>query len=94
MLHRISQLNVEEVNRVLKLVQENAYDRTVGNRGVSERQADLNGTVESKNKGIFIIKEVPSVGLTNILPINLTVTVSQTYPTFGYGSQWGNNWGL
>ena len=93
MYHRVSQVSVEEINRVLRLVQDSpslAYK----DRGASGTKADLSGIPETKNTGIFIVTQPTPIGLTSTTPINLSVSYSTVYPTFGWGSNWGNNWGL
>ena len=93
MYHRVSQVSVEETNRVLRLVQDSpslAYK----DRGVSDTKADLGGISQTKNTGIFIVTQPTPIGLTSTTPINLSVSYSTVYPTFGWGSNWGNNWGL
>jgi hypothetical protein len=94
MYHRISSGSIEEINRVLRLIQDNIPNPALAERGKSNTIADISGSVETSKKGIFVVTEPTPIGLTNILPINLSVSVSTTYPSFGWGANWGNNWGL
>jgi hypothetical protein len=41
-----------------------------------------------------VIRPIVETGDITAQPINLSTTVSTDYPTFGYGSQWGESWGL
>jgi hypothetical protein len=94
MYHRISSGSIEEINRVLRLIQDGMPNPNLTQKGVSDTIADISGSVETSKKGIFVVTEPTSIGLTNILPVNLSVTVSTSYPSFGWGANWGNNWGL
>lgn len=94
MYHRISSGSIEEINRVLRLIQDAMPNPELKQKGVSNTVADISGSVETSKKGIFVVTQPTPVGLTNILPINLSVSVSTTYPSFGWGANWGNNWGL
>lgn len=93
MYHRVSGISVEEINRVLRLIQDSPI-KSFESRGSFDRSADLSTVPQTQNKGIFVVSEPTPIGLTNITPINLSVSVSTTYPTFGWGANWGNNWGL
>jgi hypothetical protein len=87
-------MNVEEVNRVLRLIQDQMPNIKENNKGRLDRKADISNINQTTANGIFIVTEPTQIGLTNITPINFTVSVSTTYPTFGWGANWGNNWGL
>jgi len=94
MYHRISQIKVEEVNRVLRLIQDQMPNIQDNNKGRTDTIPSISAINETNASGIFIVTEPTPIGLTNITPINFAVSVSTTYPTFGWGSNWGNNWGL
>lgn len=94
MYHRISNTSLEEVNRVLRLIQDAMPNQTLTQKGKSDTLADTSGSIETNKKGIFKVSEPVSIGLTNIVPINLSVSISTSYPSFGWGANWGNNWGL
>lgn len=94
MYHRISNISLEEVNRVLRLIQDNIPNPALAERGKSDTIADVSGSIETNKKGVFKVSEPVSIGLTNIVPINLSVSISTSYPSFGWGANWGNNWGL
>jgi flavin reductase (DIM6/NTAB) family NADH-FMN oxidoreductase RutF len=94
MYHRISQVNVEEVNRVLRLIQDQMPNIKENDKGKSDRKPIISNINQTNASGIFIVTESVSTGLTNITPINFSVSVSTNYPSFGWGSNWGNNWGL
>lgn len=95
MLHKVQQLSLGEVNKVLRLIQEKIPSSLDFNRGKSQPVLDLAGQTTAKNNGsINLNTVVTSYGDTATKPIELLVGISLTYPNFGFGSSWGNNWGI
>lgn len=95
MFHKVQQLSLGEVNKVLRLIQEKIPASTDLTRGKTQPTLDLSGQNTTNQNGNINLNTVLSpTGDITTKPIDLTVGVSLTYPNFGYGSSWGNNWGI
>ena len=94
MIHRINDATVEELNRVLTLVQQTSQNQQMISKGTSSTLVNPQAQTSSTITSPIIIKPIIEIGDTTIQPIIVLTTVSTNYPTFGYGSQWGESWGL
>ncbi len=94
MLHRINDATVDELNRVLTLIQQTGQNQTLTAKGTSAAIISTQNQASSNLIAPVIIKPIIEIGDTTIQPIIVSTHVSTNYPNFGYGSEWGYDWGL
>jgi hypothetical protein len=94
MIHRVSQVTVEEINRVLRLVQETSQNQTLTPKGFASRKPDNPTSTVTNLQGKVQVEPTPNLGVTSTMPVILSATISTSYPDFGFGANWGESWGL
>lgn len=94
MYHKLTQLDLTELNKVLRLIQEKIPSVNQLDRGITNVSYDATGQNSTLQSGNINILQNVETGNTSVTPTILSATISNTYPNFGYGSNWGNNWGI
>lgn len=94
MYHRVNDTSVAELNRVLTLIQQSGQNQSLTAKGVSATQLNIPSQTSSTITSPVIIKPILETGDTTVQPVIVSTVVSTNYPTFGYGSEWGESWGL
>ena len=94
MLHRVNDTSVAELNRVLSLIQQSGQNQSLTAKGISATKIDIPNQTSSMITSPIVIRPIVETGDITAQPIIVSTIVSTDYPTFGYGSQWGESWGL
>jgi hypothetical protein len=63
-------------------------------KGVSSTINDRPTTTPTNATGKVVIRHAQDTGLLSALPVIVNATISTNYPQFGFGANWGENWGL
>jgi hypothetical protein len=94
MYHRVANADVSELNRVLSLIQQGMQNQELKQKGVSSTINDRPTTTPTNATGKVVIRHAQDTGLLSALPVIVNATISTNYPQFGFGANWGENWGL
>jgi CHASE3 domain sensor protein len=94
MYHKLTQLDLTELNKVLRLIQEKIPSVNQLDRGITNVSYDATGQNSTLLSGKINILQTVETGTTSVTPTILSATLSETYPDFGWGANWGDNWGL
>jgi hypothetical protein len=91
-MYRIENLDsTEEANRVLRMIQE-SFQTPSASQGISDASAGrINSNAPVVNSNIVL--NTVAVGAISS-PTNVTISVGSNPPEYGFGAEWGNNWGL
>ena len=92
-MYRIENLqSTEEANRVLRLIQETVQTPS-SSLGISQISVSSPTAAQSVVSGSKILLNTVSVG-TITVPTSVNISVSSNPPDYGFGGNWGNEWGL
>ena len=90
MIHTVNDISQQEINRVLKLVQTGGIN-VAADRGRRELKAERNPYYAGENP---ISQSITTFKTEYVVsPSDVTFTVSSNPYTYGYGSNYGNDWG-
>lgn len=90
MIHTVNDISQQEINRVLKLVQTGGIN-LAADRGRKELKATKNPHYIGDNP---VSQSITTFKFEHVIPPSeITFTVSSTPYDYGWGSNYGNNWG-
>ena len=91
-MYRVENLDsTEETNRVLRMIQE-SFQTPSSSQGFSDVAASKIG-LNSQVVNSTIVLNTVAVGVISS-PTSVTISVGSNPPEYGFGAEWGNNWGL
>jgi hypothetical protein len=89
MIQTVNDISRDEINRVLKNIQNGKYSNAK-DRGRSEKDAQIS----SFRTNSIVAQSITTFATEYIIaPVTPTVTISTTPIVYGWGSDYGNNWG-